>query len=50
MTLLPLGKPRAVETFSLNAEVDVDDLSVFVTEWQGRYREWSKLIHNEILR
>ena len=29
--------------------VDVDDLSAFVTEWQGTLGEWSKIIYNQTL-
>ena len=29
--------------------VDVGDLSAFVTEWQGKIGEWSKIIYNQTL-
>ena len=32
-----------------NAEVDVGDLSAFVTEWRGANGQWSKIIYNQEL-
>ena len=50
MTLLPLGKPRAVATCPLSALVDVGYLSDFVAEERGTTGEWSKIIQKRILR
>ena len=42
MTLLPFVKARAVDNMSSLYEVEVWELSVFVTKWQKVNHEWSK--------
>ena len=43
-------KQELQATCSLSAEVDVGNLSAFLTEYKVTNREWSKIIYNQTLQ
>ena len=50
VTLLPLGKPRALNNMLSWCRHYVANLSAFVTEWRDTNREWSKIITEHYMK